>query len=374
MRRPSDVFKAVLGLFLVIWATVNVESISSWAQALTELAQASPSWVILLLEVGYATSLIYVVVVFAALVAGGPERRPALRDLAIAGATAAVLVVILSFIINDAWPYVFPEIGLEDPAPRFPVLRVGMVTAILVVIGPHVTRPLRRFGWLAIVATAIASVSLGYGTPTHIIGSFGIGLFSAGLLLAIVGSPRGYPDPNSVAAAVSKSRCPCGCARTGALPDVGSHSFRRPGRRQRGRRHQGARTRRRRVTARGKALAHALVSRIQHDPRLLTTPGSRARGIDHHRRGSRRGAGATTGGRGEPHVGGLPHLVSRHRHRLARYGPERSHRRASHRDVGAGGSHAEGVIEQRLSGYLGSPGRPGWADHHRFRPRFPLCG
>ena len=60
MRRPSDVFKAVLGLFLVIWATANVESISSWAQALTELVQASPSWVNLLLEVGYASSLIYV--------------------------------------------------------------------------------------------------------------------------------------------------------------------------------------------------------------------------------------------------------------------------------------------------------------------------
>ncbi len=204
MRRPSDVFKAVLGLFLVVWAVVNVDSISSWAQALTALVQASPSWVTLLLEVGYAVSLIYVVVVFGALITGGRERRPALRDLAIAGVTAAVLVVILSFIINDAWPYVFPEIGLEDPAPRFPVLRVAMVTAILVVVGPHVTRPLRRSGWLAIIATAIASVSLGYGTPTHIIGSFGVGLFSAGLLLAIVGSPRGYPDPSSVAAALSR--------------------------------------------------------------------------------------------------------------------------------------------------------------------------
>jgi uncharacterized protein (TIRG00374 family) len=202
------VFRAVLGLILVIWAAVNVESISSWAQALTDLVEASPSWVNLLLEIGYAVSLVYVVVVFAGLVMGGQERRPALRDLAIAGLTAAVLVVILSFIINDAWPYVLPEIGLEDPTPRFPVLRVAMVTAILVVVGPHVTRPLRRFGWLAIVATAIASVSLGYGTPTHIIGSFGVGLLSAGLLLAIVGSPRGYPDPNSVAAALSSLGVP----------------------------------------------------------------------------------------------------------------------------------------------------------------------
>jgi len=203
VRRPSDLFKAVLGLFLLIWAVVNVDSISTWAQALTELVDSSPSWVVLLLKLGYPFSLIYVVVVFGALVTGGRERRPALRDLAIAGVTAAVLVVILSLIINDAWPYVFPEVGLENPMPRFPVLRLAMVTAILLVVGPHVTRPLRGFGWLAIAATAIASVSLGYGSPAHIIGSFGIGLFSAGLLLAIVGSPRGYPDPDSVAAALS---------------------------------------------------------------------------------------------------------------------------------------------------------------------------
>ena len=201
-------FKAGLGLFLLIWAVVNVDSISNWAQAFTELVESSPSWVIILLEFGYPISLIYVVVVFAALVMGGRERRPALRDLAIGSSTAAVLVVILSLIINDAWPYVFPEIGLENPIPRFPVLRVALVTATLVVVGPHVTRPLRRFGWLAIAATAVASVGLGYGSPAHIIGSFGVGLFSAGLLLAIVGSPRGYPDPDSVAAALSSLGVP----------------------------------------------------------------------------------------------------------------------------------------------------------------------
>ncbi|HET9260191.1 MAG TPA: hypothetical protein VFP42_08710, partial [Acidimicrobiia bacterium] len=109
----------------------------------------------------------------------------------------------LSFLINDAWPYVLPEIDLEDPVPRFPVMRVALVTAILIVASPSVTRPLRRFGWLAIVTTGFASISLGYATPSHTIGSFGIGLFTAGLLLAVTGSPRGYPNPEMVAAALT---------------------------------------------------------------------------------------------------------------------------------------------------------------------------
>lgn len=83
------------------------------------------------------------------------------------------------------------------------ISRILCLTAILIVASPYVTRPLRRFGWLAIVTTAFASISLGYATPSHTIGSFGIGLFTAGLLLAVAGSSRGYPNPEMVAAALT---------------------------------------------------------------------------------------------------------------------------------------------------------------------------
>ncbi|MGH8948381.1 MAG: hypothetical protein ACRDXF_05925, partial [Acidimicrobiia bacterium] len=73
----------------------------------------------------------------------------------------------------------------------------------LVVAGRHVTRPLRRFGWLAMVITTIAAVGLSYGTPSHAIGSFGIGLLTAGALLAVAGSPSGYPNPAIVAATLT---------------------------------------------------------------------------------------------------------------------------------------------------------------------------
>lgn len=203
VRRPRDVLTAVVGLLLIVWAVVTIENVKSWEQSLTDLLAASPQWVHALLGIGYALSLVYALVVVMALVFGGPDRRPALRDLAIVAVGAAALVVLLSFAINDAWPYVFPEIDLENPVPRFPVMRVALVTGILVVVAPHVTRPLRRFGWLAIAATALAAVGLSYGSPSHTIGSFGVGLFCAGLLLLVAGSPRGYPHPAMISAALT---------------------------------------------------------------------------------------------------------------------------------------------------------------------------
>ncbi len=208
MRRTSDIFKSVIGLILVFWAVVNLDQAAAWDLAFAKLVQAGPAWVNTLLEIGYGLSLIYLLLVIGALAFGGRERRPALRDLAIVALGAAVLVTLLSFLVNGEWPYVLPEIGLESPAPRFPVLRVAMVTAVLLVVSPHVTRPLRRFGWFAIVTTAIASVGLSYGTPSQTIGSIGVGLLSAGLLLWIEGSPRGYPDPDTVRAAMENLGVP----------------------------------------------------------------------------------------------------------------------------------------------------------------------
>jgi uncharacterized protein (TIRG00374 family) len=198
VRRPIDVVTAAVGLLLVLWAIVAVDRLPEWAESLTQLVASSPEWVQALLGIGYLLSLIYALVVTAGLILGGPSRRPALRDLLVVVVGVVALVVVLSWLVNGAWPYVLPEIGLDDPQPRFPVIRVSVVTAILLVAAPYLTRPLRRFGWLAIITTAVASVGLGYATPIHAMGSFGIGLLVAGLLLLAVGTPRGYPAPASV--------------------------------------------------------------------------------------------------------------------------------------------------------------------------------
>jgi uncharacterized protein (TIRG00374 family) len=208
VRRTSDAFAAGLGLLLTIWAVAALDSTSAWEHSITDLVLSSPGWVTSLFGIGYAFSLIYLMALVAALIAGGEERRRALRDVIIVAVGAAALVSLLSLIIYDAWPYVLPEIGLDNPAPRFPVLRVAVVTGVLLVVGAHATKPLRRFGWFVISLAVIASVGLNYGTPTQTIGSFGVGLLSAGVLLIIAGSPRGYPDADVVIATLTSLGTP----------------------------------------------------------------------------------------------------------------------------------------------------------------------
>ena len=199
VRRPRDVTIGSVGFLLTVWAIVSVDRNPDWAVSFTQLVASSPGWVLGLFTIGYLVSLIYALVVIFAIVFGGQHRRSALRDLVIVAIASIVLVTAISLLVNGEWPYVLPEIDLEDPVPRFPVPRVALVTAVLLVASPYLTRPLRRVGWLGIIATAVASIGLGYGTPVHALGSLGIGMFTAGLFLAIAGTPKGYPSAESVA-------------------------------------------------------------------------------------------------------------------------------------------------------------------------------
>jgi len=78
VRRPRDVFTAVVGLLLISWALARSGSTATWETSLTEFVAASPRWVTGLLSLGDALSVIYAVVVTAASAFGGDERRSAL--------------------------------------------------------------------------------------------------------------------------------------------------------------------------------------------------------------------------------------------------------------------------------------------------------
>lgn len=225
VRRPRDLLKAVIGLFLVVWAVIASGSVSAWTQSLTDLVSNAPQWVHLILGTGYLMSLVYAIVVTAGLFVGGEQRGEPIRDLVLVIVFTLGLVVVLSWIVNGALPYFFPEIDLKDPVPQFPVTRVALVTAILLVVSPYVTRPLRRLGWIAILVTASAAIALSYGSPIHAAGSFGVGMLTAGLLLVTVGTPKGYPSPDSVSEGMTRLGVPNRDIRQSAKQDWGLVRF-----------------------------------------------------------------------------------------------------------------------------------------------------
>lgn len=203
VRRTSDAVTAITGLLLVAWGVYSIERDTPVEETLDEFLTDLPTWVTSLAQLVFVLGLLYGLGILIAMVVGGRPRRAALRDLVVATIGATVLATALGLIFVGEWPYVLPELGLEDPDPRFPVLRVVVVVAVLVAASPHLAKPMRRLGWTTIVLMGLAAVTLSYGSSSDAVGSIGTGMLVAGLVLVVVGSPRGYPDPASVAESLS---------------------------------------------------------------------------------------------------------------------------------------------------------------------------
>lgn len=203
-RRPIDAVITFLGVMLLAWGWATVDLHPPWEEAMIGFLGTLPSWVTSLLSIGYLGGIVYGIAILVAVLVGGRPRKHAIRDVLLATVVAGAMATVLALLVSGGWPYVLPEIGLEDPAPRFPVLRVVLVTSILASLSPHLSRPLRRFGWVTVGVTAVAAVALGYGDPSDVVGALGIGLIAGGGVLVVFGSPLGYPDPASVGEALRR--------------------------------------------------------------------------------------------------------------------------------------------------------------------------
>jgi uncharacterized protein (TIRG00374 family) len=149
--------------------------------------------------VGFVFSL----VVLAMAISQWRERPLLIRDLALTAGIALVLILVLARLVSGEWPVFFPELfSLSET--RYPVVRVVLVTAVLVVAGPQLVHPLRRVGWLILVLLFFIALALGYGLPADAIGGLGVGLFSASITLVLFGSSRGFPDAADVRLGMGK--------------------------------------------------------------------------------------------------------------------------------------------------------------------------
>ncbi len=76
----------------------------------------------------------------------GSERLGLLRDMALSIVASVAFAILLVWLIDGTFPTVFPEFTEADPQHAFPLVRVAILTALVVVTSPHLTRPVRRFG------------------------------------------------------------------------------------------------------------------------------------------------------------------------------------------------------------------------------------
>ncbi len=203
-RRPADAVKVIGGAVLVGWGVLSVDVQTAWERALAGLVTELPPWIRSIFAVGSVLGLLYGVGVVLVIVLHRRTRPGAVRDVVVAVLLGAGLAAILARVTTGSWPDLTGLFALDDPTRQFPVLRVVVVTSILVAASPHLSRPMRRTGWLMIAATAIAAVGLGYAHPSDAVGGLGVGLIAGGAVLLVAGSPRGYPNPAAVADALRR--------------------------------------------------------------------------------------------------------------------------------------------------------------------------
>ncbi|MCZ6566862.1 MAG: hypothetical protein O6923_00995, partial [Actinobacteria bacterium] len=203
VRRAADATGVMLGVLLFLWSWRAYNRVDDVQATMSDIVESVPDWLGGTLSATYTLALLYVVGLIVAVLVQWRHRLDAARDMALVGVTIAILATTLVRLISGTWPRLLPELGLAEPISQFPLFRVAFITGVLLVVAPHLTRPMRRIGWGVILVAGVSAVGLGLGLPSSAFGAFGIGAAASGIVLLIFGSPRGLPDIGSIASGLS---------------------------------------------------------------------------------------------------------------------------------------------------------------------------
>ena len=165
VRRAADATGVALGVLLFLWSWRAYLRVDDVEATVSEIVGSIPDWVGGTISVVYTFGLLYVVGLFLVVLAQWRQRLDAVRDMVLVSVTIAVLATILVRVISGAWPRLLPELGLAEPISQFPLFRVTVIAGVLLVVAPHLTRPMRRFGWGVMLLVAAAGVGLDWASP-----------------------------------------------------------------------------------------------------------------------------------------------------------------------------------------------------------------
>ncbi len=129
------------------------------------------------------------------------------RDLLIAGAAAWVVARFIGTLaITDS--SVIHSLNIVtrfgESTPGFPVVRLAVISAVISVAAPYLTRPVRRIGQILVLLLALASLYLGTGLPDAAFAALMLGWGIASLVHLAFGSPGGRPTSAQVVGALEE--------------------------------------------------------------------------------------------------------------------------------------------------------------------------
>ncbi len=158
-----------------------------------ELFADLPGWLHAVSWTAYTGSALAAIGLAIAALVGGGLRRGVLRDLIVALGFGALINLVASRAATGTWPQVIPELIDRPERLAYPTIRTVMVVIVTMVLAPHLTQPVRRFGRWMVAASVASPLLLGLTTVTNLLGALTLGFTSVALVRVVFGSPRGLP-------------------------------------------------------------------------------------------------------------------------------------------------------------------------------------
>ena len=202
LRRPTDVFFLVLAVLATGALAIVAPGPTTLDVSLTALIQSLPGLSGWLWELAYlllsAWSVTLVLVVLCT-----RHRRRLLWDMALAAALSLGAAVLAGWVSGTDWSTSLRAVTQTDPPAVYVAVLLAAATAVVVVMSPHLSRPLRNVGRGILLLGGIAGVSLGVALPIGMMAGFAVGVASAAATHLLRGSPDGRLTTAQVASALA---------------------------------------------------------------------------------------------------------------------------------------------------------------------------
>src|ERR1700750_2406226 len=159
-RRPGDAARAVVAALLLVPLVLHAHHPTATEEAVVRLFESIPAGAKTLFLILYQLAALWAVGLLVVTVLLLHRWRLA-RDLAVAAATAWVLGRVTAFLVHDEglWQALHGHVRLTR-ARRFPMVRLSVAVAAVLVASPPLARPTRRLGEGLVVLLALSSLYL----------------------------------------------------------------------------------------------------------------------------------------------------------------------------------------------------------------------
>jgi uncharacterized membrane protein YbhN (UPF0104 family) len=199
-RRASDAVRlglAAAGLLVVVAVTR-----AGWTteSRLVEAADDLPSWAASLSDLLFWASAAGVLLV--GLLAAGVGRRLAVvRDVGLAVAAAAAIVMALRLVLGDDGGR--PAGTDLSSSTAFPVLLVAVSVGAAAGMAPYLTRPTRRLVYGLVTVGVLCALPAGEAVVLSLLAALLVGWGAGAVVHLAVGSPAGFPSAAEIAEGVA---------------------------------------------------------------------------------------------------------------------------------------------------------------------------